>query len=97
MFIEVIKEKMCNVMKWKKTLRPVLKNVCLHNEMTSLLHDFVRDSCETEKKHFLFISLCVETTETMGSGKLLTQIEKGKILAFRGSGMSEMQIANQEV
>ena len=49
----------------EKTLRPVLKNVCLHNEMTSLLHDFVRDSCETEKKHFLIISLSVEATETM--------------------------------
>ena len=54
----------------EKTLRPVLKNVYLHNEMTSLLHDFVRDSYETEKKHFLIISLCVEVTETMGIGKL---------------------------
>lgn len=79
----------------EKTLRPVLKSDCLHNEMTSLLHDFVRDSCETEKKHFLIICLSVEATETMGSGKLLTEIEKGKILAFRGSGMSERQIASK--
>ena len=39
----------------------------------------MRDSCETEKKHFLTISLSVEATETIGSGKLLTEIEKGKI------------------
>ena len=44
--------------------------------MTSLLHDFVQDSCETEKKHFLTISLSVEATETMDSWKLLTEIEK---------------------
>ena len=49
----------------------------------------MRDSCETEKKHFLIISLSVEATETMGSGKLL--IEKGKILVFHGSRMSERQ------
>ena len=73
----------------EKTVRPVLKNVCLHNEMTSFLHYFVWNSCETEKKHFLIISLSVEATESMGGGKLLTETEKGKILAFRGSGMSE--------
>ena len=79
----------------EKTLRSVLKNVCLCNEMTSLLHDFVRDSCETEKKHFLIISLSVEATEIMGSGKLLTEIEKGKILAYRRSRMSKRQIASK--
>ena len=79
----------------EKTLRPVLKNVCLQNEMTSFLIDFVRDSCETGKKHFLIISLSVEATETMSSGKLPTEIVKRKILAFRGSGMSEGKIASK--
>ena len=62
----------------EKTLRPVFKNVCLHNEMTSLLHDFMWDSCETEKKHFLIISLSVEATEIMGSENYLLKLKKGK-------------------
>ena len=37
----------------------------------------------------------IEATETMGRGKLLTEIEKGKILAFRRRGVSERRIASK--